>query len=87
MRLDVRWLITAFILLMPVLAQAQEGAQVRPVSPAPEGDTNSCVEGTIAGGLIGAGIGAFATKGQARWIGIPAGVVGGALLGCQIDGG
>ena len=87
MRLDVRWLITACILLMPVLAQAQEGAQVRPVSPEPEGDRNSCVEGTIAGGLIGAGIGGFATKGQARWLGIPVGVVGGALLGCQIDGG
>ena len=50
MRLGARWLITACILLMPALAQAQEGAQDRPVSPAPEGDTNSCVEGTIAGG-------------------------------------
>ena len=87
MSLDARWLITACILLMPVVAHAQDGSQDRPVSPPPEGDTNSCVEGTIAGGLIGAGIGGFATKGQARWIGIPAGVVGGALLGCQIDGG
>ena len=87
MRLDARWLITASILLMPVLALAQEDTQDIQGSPAPEGDTNSCVEGTIAGGLIGAGIGGFATKGQARWIGIPAGVVGGALLGCQIDGG
>ena len=87
MRLDARWLITACISLIPVVAHAQEGALDRPIPSAPEGDTNSCVEGTIAGGLIGAGIGGFATKGQARWIGIPAGVVGGALLGCQIDGG
>ena len=45
------------------------------------------MEGTIAGGLIGAGIGGLATRGRARWIGVPVGAVGGAVLGCQIDGG
>ena len=50
-------------------------------------DTNSCIEGTIAGGLVGAGLGAVVTQGRGRWLGIPVGAVGGALLGCQMDGG
>ena len=50
-------------------------------------DDNSCIEGSILGGIAGgAAGGALAT--QENWIwSIPAGVVGGALVGCQIDGG
>ena len=50
-------------------------------------DDNSCIEGSIIGGLLGGGLGGAAAT-QENWIwSIPAGVVGGALVGCQIDGG
>lgn len=50
-------------------------------------DENSCKEGTIAGGAIGAGIGMATAKGKDRFWAVPAGGVAGALIGCQIDGG
>jgi uncharacterized protein YcfJ len=50
-------------------------------------DTNSCVEGSVIGGLLGAGIGAVLSKGEGRWIGVPLGGAAGALVGCQVDGG
>jgi len=50
-------------------------------------DDNSCVEGSIIGGIIGGGLGGvLATKDNWIWS-IPTGVVGGAMTGCQIDGG
>ena len=50
-------------------------------------EDNSCVEGSILGGIIGAGIGGAAAT-QENWIwSIPAGIVSGAMVGCQIDGG
>ena len=50
-------------------------------------DDNSCVEGSVLGGLAGAAIGG-ASATQENWIwSIPAGIVGGALVGCQLDGG
>ena len=50
-------------------------------------DDNSCIEGSIIGGIAGAGLGgALATEENWVWT-IPTGVVGGALLGCQLDGG
>tara|TARA_Y100000004_G_scaffold45988_1_gene50450 strand:+ start:241 stop:705 length:465 start_codon:yes stop_codon:yes gene_type:complete len=50
-------------------------------------DDNSCVEGTIIGGILGgAAGGTLATKKNWIWS-IPAGVVGGAMVGCQVDGG
>ena len=50
-------------------------------------DDNSCLEGSIIGGLAGAGIGgAIATEENWIWS-IPTGVIGGAMLGCHIDGG
>ena len=50
-------------------------------------DDNSCIEGSIIGGIIGGGIGgAAATKENWIWS-IPTGVAGGALIGCQVDGG
>ena len=49
-------------------------------------DSNSCLEGTIAGGVLGGALGGVLAK-KDNWIwSIPAGAVGGALVGCQIDG-
>ena len=50
-------------------------------------DTNSCVEGSVLGGLIGAGLGAVLSRGEGRWVGVPLGGAAGALVGCQVDGG
>ena len=56
------------------------------VDPAAE-DSNSCLEGTVAGGVLGGALGGVLAK-KDNWIwSIPAGAVGGALVGCQIDGG
>jgi len=50
-------------------------------------DDNSCIEGSIIGGIIGGGLGGVLAT-EENWIwSIPAGVVGGALTGCQVDGG
>ena len=50
-------------------------------------DDNSCLEGTIIGGLAGGGLGGtLATKENWIWS-IPAGIIGGAIAGCQVDGG
>lgn len=50
-------------------------------------DDNSCIEGSILGGITGGAIGGvMATKKNWIWS-IPAGVVGGAMVGCQVDGG
>ena len=50
-------------------------------------DTNDCSEGTIAGGLLGGGLAGFGSRGKDRWWAIPSGIVGGAMLGCAVDGG
>ena len=50
-------------------------------------DDNSCLEGTLAGGVLGGALGGVLAK-KDNWIwSIPSGVVGGAIVGCQIDGG
>ncbi len=50
-------------------------------------DTNSCVDGSVLGGIVGGGLGGvLSTKDNWIWS-IPTGIVGGALLGCQVDGG
>jgi len=59
-------------------------------SPAPvtsNTDDNSCIEGSILGGIAGAAGGAALSRDEGMFIGIPLGIVGGALIGCQIDGG
>ena len=57
------------------------------VKSSPSEDNNSCIEGTLAGGVLGGALGgALAQKDNWIWS-IPAGVVGGAIVGCQIDGG
>ena len=53
----------------------------------PNADTNSCVEGSVIGGLLGVGLGAALSRGNGRWIGMPLGGAAGALIGCQVDGG
>ena len=55
--------------------------------PAPVYDDNSCAEGSILGGIAGAAAGAALSRDEGRWIGIPLGIVGGSMIGCQIDGG
>tara|TARA_B100000700_G_C14887012_1_gene780868 strand:+ start:239 stop:625 length:387 start_codon:yes stop_codon:yes gene_type:complete len=52
-----------------------------------EEDTNDCKEGSIIGGLLGAGLGAHISRGKGRLLAVPAGGVTGALIGCQVDGG
>jgi outer membrane lipoprotein SlyB len=65
---------------------AEVGA-VREPAPAAVADTNSCIEGSVIGGLLGAGLGAMLSRGNGRWIGVPLGGAAGVLLGCQVDGG
>ena len=77
-------LLAGALLLAPMGSLAEED-DVEPL--ALQEDTNRCIAGTIAGGVVGAGLGAVVTQGRGRWLGVPVGAVGGALLGCQIDGG
>jgi len=50
-------------------------------------DNNDCKEGSIIGGLLGAGITMSSTRGKDRWWAVPAGGATGAVIGCSIDGG
>ncbi len=50
-------------------------------------DDNDCKEGSLLGGLLGAGITMSATRGKDRWWAVPAGGAAGAMIGCQVDGG
>ena len=63
----------------------------RPARPMPDSadhiDDNSCVEGTVAGGLLGGGLGAALSRKEGRYWAIPLGIVTGAMVGCDIDGG
>ena len=52
-----------------------------------EVDDNDCSEGTVAGGLLGGGIAAAISRGNGRWWAVPTGIVTGAMIGCDIDGG
>ena len=64
------------------------GERVRQVSgDNPNVDTNSCLEGSVIGGLLGAGLGTALSRGNGRWVGVPVGGAAGALIGCQVDGG
>ena len=55
-------------------------------TPATEED-NSFLEGTLAGGVLGGALGSVLAKQDNLIWSIPAGAVGGALVGCQVDGG
>ena len=50
-------------------------------------DTNDCSDGTVVGGVLGGGLAGFGARGKDRWWAIPTGVIGGAMLGCAVDGG
>ena len=50
-------------------------------------DTNDCSDGKIAGGLLGGGLAGFGSRGKDRWWAIPAGIIGGSMIGCAMDGG
>jgi len=50
-------------------------------------DNNSCIEGSILGGITGGGLGAALSRKDGRLWAIPLGIVGGAMAGCQVDGG
>ncbi|MAQ88888.1 MAG: hypothetical protein CMM03_03430 [Rhodopirellula sp.] len=68
----------------------QEQRYSRPVyhTPAPASvDNNDCSGGTVAGGILGGGAAAAMSRGEGRWWAIPLGIVGGAMVGCQVDGG
>ena len=59
------------------------GNNTRPYTP----DDNSCIEGAVLGGIAGGALGAGLSRDEGNLIGIPLGIVGGALVGCQVDGG
>ena len=65
----------------------RERIYTEPSARTPDVDDNSCIEGSILGGIAGGGAGAVLSRGDGRWWAIPLGVVSGAMVGCQIDGG
>ena len=50
-------------------------------------DNNDCKEGSIAGGILGGGLATAISRGKDRWWAIPAGIIGGSMVGCEVDGG
>ena len=50
-------------------------------------DDNDCSEGSVIGGILGAGIARSSSRGKDRFWAVPAGGTAGALIGCQVDGG
>ena len=50
-------------------------------------DNNDCRQGAVLGGIAGAALGAGLSRDEGNLIGIPLGIVGGAIVGCQLDGG
>ena len=50
-------------------------------------DNNSCIEGSILGGIVGGGAGAALSRKDGRLWAIPLGIVTGSMLGFQVDGG
>ena len=72
---------------VPCEAPTPDGSTNLPSWEDPAGDHNSCVEGSVIGAIGGGALGGVLST-ESNWIwAIPAGVVGGAMLGCQIDGG
>ncbi len=59
----------------------------RPHTHRQDFDDNSCIEGAIVGGIGGGALGGTLAT-QENWIwSVPLGIIGGTLVGCQVDGG
>ena len=66
----------------------REHREPRPIyqrPPSPDG--NECSDGAVLGGILGGGAAAALSQGDGRWWAIPLGIVGGSVIGCDIDGG
>ena len=50
-------------------------------------DDNDCSDGSAIGALLGGGLAGYGSQGKGRWWAIPAGIIGGATIGCAMDGG
>ena len=50
-------------------------------------DDNDCSEGSVIGGILGAGLALSSSRGKDRFWAVPAAGTAGALIGCQVDGG
>ena len=71
----------------PDIGRRSSGTYRRHVTVYENVDTNDCSDGTVAGALLGGGLAGFGSRGKDRWWAIPTGVIGGAMLGCAVDGG
>ena len=50
-------------------------------------DNTDCSEGSLIGGILGAGVALSSSRGKDRFWAVPVGGTAGALIGCQVDGG
>ena len=71
----------------PDVGRTSSGTYRRHVTVYENVDTNDCSDGTVAGALLGGGLAGFGSRGKDRWWANPTGVIGGAMLGCAVDGG
>ena len=71
----------------PDVGRRSSGTYRRHVTVYEDVDTNDCSDGTIAGALLGGGLAGFGSRGKDRWWAIPSGIIGGAMVGCAVDGG
>ena len=71
----------------PDIGRRSSGTYRRHVTVYEDVDTNDCSDGTVAGGLLGGGLAGFGSRGKDRWWAIPAGIIGGSMVGCAMDGG
>ena len=71
----------------PDVSRSSRPSYRRHVTVYEDVDTNDCSDGTVAGALLGGGLAGFGSRGKDRWWAIPSGIIGGAMLGCAVDGG
>ena len=74
---------------VPCQEPSRINTYIEPTSPrnSASADDNSCIEGALLGGLAGGAAGGTLAT-QENWIwSIPAGIIGGSMVGCQVDGG
>ena len=65
----------------------QEKKKLAEAKPNKNIDDNDCKEGSIIGGVLGAGLTMSSTRGKDRWWAVPLGATAGSMVGCQVDGG